>query len=255
MPTTRHPASRSGLPSVLLACALALTACGGEPTSVAAPAASRVALSVPAVDGPVPPSPGAPAGAPTAGPATSPERVVPTHPPAAPPAPEAPPAPTRAPLALPAGPATVAPPPPHSAGGLSAVAWAARPLPAGTCSGGTARPVVLGDLDGDGREEAALPVTCPGDTPDAVLLFRGTAAAVVLVGDALPAAERAQLHAVQFRDRHLVVGALAHSTPGRAGEPDLALTLRWQLRGDALERTDRWEDPAEVLRVDEDHVE
>lgn len=267
MPIPRHPAPQRALPLLLLAAALALSACGD---GAAARTGDTAAVPVaPLVSAPPPrslsPAPSPEVAEPSQEPETPAEATSP--PPAqASPAPEptpeaaaptgspevvaaAPPRPARSKLALPVGPATDAPAP-RTAGGLSAVAWDNRPLPTGTCSGGRARPPVFGDLDGDGREEAALAVECPGDTPDAALLFRGTATSMVLAGNALPAAEAAQVRAVQFRDGKLVVAALAESAPG-SGQRDLAVTLRWQLRGSELVQTDRWVDPGDVLNVDE----
>lgn len=271
MPIPRRPAPQRALPFLLLGAALALSACGdGE---VARTGDAAAVPAAPLVSAPPPhslsPAPSPEVAEPEPEPAQEPEASaeVTSPPPADPsPAPEptpeaaaptgspevaaaAAPRPARSKLALPVGPATDAPAP-RTSGGLSAVAWDSRPLPTGTCSGGRAQPPVFGDLDGDGREEAALAVECPGDSPDAALLFRGTATSVVLVGNALPASEAAQVRAVQFRDGHLVVAALAESEPG-SGQRDLAVTLRWQLRGSSLVQSDRWVDPGDVLNVDE----
>ena len=244
MTPVRTPARLAVLPLLLPVVLVALTSCGGAPpVRTAAPAPAPTSAPTSAL--------------PTAPPAAAaPEALLP-DPPAelAPPPPlatstpavaaAAAPRPSRSPLPLPAGPATAPTAPVVRPGGLSSVDWAARPLPAGTCAG-TARAVVLGDLDGDGREEAAVPVECPADEPDAVLVFAGTADAVVQLGDALPADERGRLHATEVRDDHLVVTAVA---PGADGA-DVAVTSRWAVRAAVLERTDRWEDPVEVLGTD-----
>lgn len=155
------------------------------------------------------------------------------------------------PLALPpATQATAAPSPPaFPSGGLEAVDWPAyrHDLP---CDGPTDAPV-FGDIDADGHAEAAVVVRCPAGTSSAVLVYGGDAADVRLLGDALPAEERASVHAVEVRDSYLVVTALTRSD-GTSGEPDLAVTSRWLREGPALRRTDRWLDPAFVLSVDHD---
>jgi hypothetical protein len=133
--------------------------------------------------------------------------------------------------------------------------WAQVALPAG-CADPKRGAAVYGDLDGDGRLEAALPAVCagPDGTWGSVGVYSGTAARPRLLGDALPAGEHGRLQAVEVRDGHLVVSAFGWTSPDHAGDPDLAVTTRWRTSGDALRRTDRWVDPAEVLSADDDDV-
>jgi len=111
---------------------------------------------------------------------------------------------------------------------------------------------VAGDLDGDRVDEVAVSLRCPDGAPSSVLVYAGDAAAPRLLGDALPAEERARVQAVEVRDGHLVVGAYTWNDAPGSGEPDTALTTRWVVQGDRLVRTDRWEDPAHLLEVDEE---
>ena len=160
---------------------------------------------------------------------------------------------TSSPLSLPSGPATrPGSPKPPAAGSLATVDWARWDHRA-ACPRPEVGAPVAGDLDGDRIDEVAVPLTCPDGRhgTSSVLVYAGDAAAPRLVGDALPPAERAEVQGVQVRDGHLVVGALAYSGADRSGEPDTAVTTRWVVQADRLVRTDRWEDPANVLEVDE----
>lgn len=130
---------------------------------------------------------------------------------------------------------------------LRTVDWAHRSAPS-TCSGAARGAAVYGDLDGDGRDEAALPFTCGATSR--VLVYGGDGRAPRLLGEALAAAEHGRLQAVEVRDRRLVVSAFGWSGADRSGAPDLAVTTRWRVRNGALVRTDRWVDPAEVLSAD-----
>lgn len=136
---------------------------------------------------------------------------------------------------------------------LRTVDWSRWPLPA-NCAGGRRDAAVYVDLDGDGQVEAALPLHCPAGSGEVahVLVYAGRPAAPRLVGDALPASEAGRLQAVQARQQHLVVGSLGWRGSDRSGEPDTLVTTRWRLSRDQLQRTDRWEDPAEVLTTDGD---
>ena len=149
-------------------------------------------------------------------------------------------------LPLPTGPRTPTPSAPPPPGSLAALDWSQRVAPA-PCPEPEVGPAVAGDLDGDGADEVAVPVRCPG--PGSVPVFAGTAEDPRRLGDALPAEERARLYAVEVRDGHLVVTAVR---PAEGGGEDTAVTTRWVVRGGSLTRTDRWEDPASVLGVDHD---
>ena len=154
------------------------------------------------------------------------------------------------PLALPAGPATRRPVSPVLPGTLMGLDWARRAVPA-NCPRPERGAPVPGDLDGDGVDEVALPLSCPWGGASSVLVYAGTAAAPRLVGDALLPEQGARVNGVQVRDGHLVVGGVGYSGPDRAGPPDIAVTTRWVLREDRIVRTDRWEDPVSVLDMDE----
>ncbi|MFP5220286.1 MAG: hypothetical protein ACLGIG_11245 [Actinomycetes bacterium] len=148
-------------------------------------------------------------------------------------------------ITLPPGPRTsTAPPPPPAPGSLAALDWSQRVHPA-PCPEPEVRDAVVGDLDGDGVDEVAVPVVCPG--PGSVPVFAGSAADPQRLGDALPAEEQARLYSVEVRDGYLVVTAVR---PSDGSGEDTAVTSRWVVRGGQLTRTDRWEDPASVLDVD-----
>lgn len=169
-----------------------------------------------------------------------------------------PPAPTRAvpaPLAPPPGPAVVRTTPSGrpAPGTLQVVDWRSRARADSACQDGRAGAVSYGDLDADGLDEAAVPVACGAGRPASeVLVYTGEPRAARLLGKALSREQQEQVHAVEFRERHLIVTTLAHSTDDRSGEPDTAVTTRWVVRSGVLERTDRWEDPAYVLETDEE---
>lgn len=149
------------------------------------------------------------------------------------------------PLALPPAPtasASAAPSASASSSVRSTTSTAPTPAAPELPCDGTADAPLTGDLDGDGAPETAVPVRCPQS--DAVLVFAGSEE----LGNALPAEEQAELHAVEVRDGYLVVVALAEH--GEGAEDDVAVTTRWQVRSGALVRTDRWLDPAYVLEVD-----
>jgi hypothetical protein len=159
------------------------------------------------------------------------------------------------PLAPPPGPASVRTTPtgPPVPGTLQTVTWAARAPGDAGCADARAGVPSYGDLDGDGSDEAAVPVLCasaPG--PWEVLVYTGDADAARLLGKVLTAEEDERVHAVEFRDRYLVVTTLAYSPQDRRGDPDTAVTSRWVLSSAALQRTDRWVDPAHVLETDAD---
>ncbi len=159
------------------------------------------------------------------------------------------------PLAPPPGPAEVRTTPTASPapGTLQTVDWPARVQGDAGCPAARAGAVSYGDLDADGMDEAAVPLTCGPDGGTAeVLVYAGNARSQRLLGSSLAAAAREQVHAVQFRERHLVVTTLAYSSDNRSGKPDTAVTTRWIVRSGALERTDRWTDPAYVLETDEE---
>lgn len=222
------PSVRAVALAAALAPALLLTACGSSPE----PREAALSTPVPAAE-----LPGA----------------VPVEEPVLPGAEPAVPTPGTTFLPLPE--AVTAPPVPAApVGALATVDWSGGGPAA--CPGAVPREggPVFGDLDGDGVDEAAVVLACGGaPEPTSVLVYRGDAAGPVLVGDALPAEERATVHDAQVRDGHLVVTALAHSEPGAEGEPDVAVTSRWVVQAQALQRTDRWTDPAFVLEVDADH--
>ena len=159
------------------------------------------------------------------------------------------------PLAPPPGPAVVRTPPSGAPapGSLQAVDWEMwAPRDTG-CPDARAGAASYGDLDADRVDEAAVPVTCGAAGQQVeVLVYAGAANAPRLVGKALTAAEGETVHAVQFRDHHLIVTTLAHSSSGRSGKPDVAVTSRWVLTAGALQRTNRWTDPAYLLEIDED---
>lgn len=142
-------------------------------------------------------------------------------------------------------------PPAPAPDGLEAVDWPNHPH-AVPCTGAVADEPVFGDLDADGRNEAAVALRCPEDEASLVLVYGGDATEVQVLGNALPPEEHATVHAVQVRDARLVVSGLT-SSKGAGGERDLAVTSRWVREGTALRRTDRWLDPAFVLEVDADH--
>jgi hypothetical protein len=221
---------------VMLVVLFALSACSGEapvPTSASGSAASAPAPSAT-------PLPAAPA---------APLAVAPAEPPAAPvPA-------SAAPLALPTAPVVVRTTPtgPPVPGTLQTVGWSVVTA-SDACAVGRVDPASYGDLDGDGRDEAAVPVVCTPDGSAAeVLVYTGEPAAPSLLGKALDAVERSRVHAVEFRDRRLVVTSLAHGPQSSGGEPDTAVTTRWVLDRGRLLETDRWTDPAYVLHIDDDH--
>lgn len=197
-----------------------------EPVTTAAPEATPVV--------PAPPSPPGPVAGPLAEPLTGPVTA------------------PGGPLALPPGPALPpVPAPPPAPGSLASLDWGGRDHPA-ACASPQVGAAVAGDLDGDRVDEVAVPVSCPDGAPSSVLVYAGDAAAPRLLGDALPAQERARVQAVEVRDGHLVVGAFTWKDAPRSGEPDTAVTTRWVVQGDRLVRTDRWEDPAHLLEVDEE---
>lgn len=161
---------------------------------------------------------------------------------------------TQAPLAPPPGPAVVRTTPSArpEPGTLQVVDWGSRARADSACSDGRAGAVSYGDLDANGLDEAAVPVACgAGGRASEVLVYTGKPRAVRLLGRALSHEQQEQVHAVEFREPHLVVTTLARSADARGGEPDTAVTTRWVARSGTLERTDRWEDPAYVLEIDE----
>lgn len=210
MPRLHRPVP---VPAALTAAALLLSGCSAvtDPATPVVPVAQR--------DGEDPRAPGwLPSSEPDAG-------SVPSSPLPLPPAPSA--------TASPA--ATGAPSSPRPA------PTAAPENPELPCDG-TAGERVTGDLDGDGAPETAVPVSCPA--ADAVVVYSG----LYELGNALPAEEGAELHAVEVRDGYLLVVGRVELGEGEAD--DVALTTRWQVRDGALVRTDRWLDPASVLGVD-----
>jgi hypothetical protein len=225
---------------VMLVVLLALSACSAEapePTSGAGTAASAPAPSATSL-------PAAPAPAVAAAPAETPVET--------PAAPDPGPA---SPLALPTAPVVVRTTPtgPPLPGTLQTVDWSAVTA-SDACAGARVDPPSYGDLNGDGRDEAAVPVVCTPDGSAAeVLVYTGEPAAPSLLGKALDAAERGRVHAVEFRDRRLVVTSLAHGPQSSSDEPDTAVTTRWVLDRGRLLETDRWTDPAYVLHIDDDH--
>lgn len=152
---------------------------------------------------------------------------------------------------LPDGPAVrPVPPPPAAPGSLGTVDWASYPH-AADCPSARPGTAVPGDLDGDGVDEVAVPMTCPDSPRDLgrVLVYAGDAGTPRLLGDALPAQERAAVYRVEVRDGSLLVTGLTSSDPG-AAEADTAVTARWVLTSGSLMRTERYTDPVEVLDVD-----
>jgi len=252
-------ATRAAVLPLVLLCALTTSACGGADRQAAARSADRSdatsrADAPPSGSGSAPgAAPNAPAPTPTGTAADGSDRNGAAPDEAAPDGKPTGAAPARtSPLQLPAGPATTGPPPPPPApGSLGSIDWSAQRYE-GACPDARPGPAVLGDLDGDGRDEAAVPLTCPGAPHDtsSVFVYAGTASRQLFLGDALPPRERGELHALQLREAHLVVTALTRERPD--AEPDTAVTTRWVVRDGKLVRTDRWEDPAAVLVVDED---
>ncbi|MCW2714353.1 MAG: hypothetical protein JWN88_1400 [Frankiales bacterium] len=229
-----------GATPVALVALVALAGCSSAPAAVPRPDAvsdARTSLA------PATPSPSTPSAVPS--PPAPP--VVPL--PAAPgPAPVG----TGQPLQLPPGPATPPRTPVRPPGSLVGVDWQ-RWAHAANCPRPDVGTAVAGDLDGDGTDEVAVPLTCPGDGASSVAVYAGDAAAPRALGDALPREEQARVQGVQFRDAHLVVGAFTWPSSDHSGEPDTAVTTRWVVREGRLVRTDRWEDPAHLLEVDEEH--
>ena len=129
-------------------------------------------------------------------------------------------------------------------------------LRSGTASNATLRagfrPPVWGDLDGDGRLEALLTLTCVGAQrlPDRSLLFAFTGPAPRLLGVVTSESDRSVVDQVEFRDRKLIVVGLTFS-PATPAKPDLAHTRMIALPAGALVVTDTLLDPIEILYEDE----
>jgi len=245
MPLSRTARLTAGLGLAVLAS----TGC----RHAAAPAAAAPAAGAPAAPAAVqaPSEPSVPSLAPS--PSTAPSLIAPapSHSPS-------PSSPESGPAAAPSVPNRVATARPSAAPAapkltLRTVDWSRRPLPA-NCAGGRRDAAVYIDLDGDGQVEAALPLHCPagGGEVAHVLVYAGSPAAPRLVGDALPSTEPGRLQAVQTREEHLVVGSLGWSGSDHSAAPDTLVTTRWRVSRNHLQRTDRWEDPAEVLTTDGD---
>lgn len=241
----RRSAPAAGL---LLALAVAVGGCSASPTArsderaLTTPDAGPTASGLEAPSSEAPPSAPPPAG-PVAGLGAL----------GSPPALPGPVPGSRAPvpggqLPPPATPTQPARPP--AAGTLGTVEWASH-RHAGACPGARPGTVVLGDLDGDRVDEAAAPLTCPASPRDtgSVPVYAGDAKAPRLLGDALPAEERASVYRVEVRDGLLVVTGLT-SSDRAAREPDTAVTIRWELSDGRLVLVDRYTDPASVLVAD-----
>lgn len=155
---------------------------------------------------------------------------------------------------------------PKDPGPLGQVDWPDRTYPTGclgsnevrlrkaSASNGSTvaavRPAVYGDLNGDGKPEALLTLTCTGGNrqPDSALLYtEGSAGQPELVGRIVSETDRMVVEQVEFRDQRLVVVGLGYSSTPPTPKPDLAVTQTSRLEAGKLIRETVSVDPVEIL--------